>query len=329
MFPVIRKLVVAVLGCLSMLAALAADRQPWPGATADKPLVGIQVKIQSFTPDDARQVRQAGFEFVRFGVWTDHLDRAAYRRQIDNAFAAARSARLPVLLTVRALKPLAPAASSGDAFAATLANAGERTADAIVQLADQHARALVAVELWNEPDLGRYWSTGDVVHTFPLFANALCRRLTERRTAVPIVGFAFARAPLPGSVPDRLLMQTHGAAPHCLDAVAYHAYGMTPAQIRDAAHDIGARYGLPAIVTEVGVPSAGAAGEQRQAKRLRALFDARGHLATPLISLYEWADTAHATDAAQRSYGIVRDDRTPKPALDAVESSLRAVPAGR
>ncbi|WP_353805300.1 hypothetical protein, partial [Acinetobacter baumannii] len=110
----------------------------------------------------------------------------------------------------------------------------------------------------------------------------------------------------PGSVPDRLLAGMVAASPACLDAVSYHAYGMTPPQIRDAARDIRTRYGLPALVTEDGAASAGVDGNARQARRVRMLLDARATLGTPLLSVYEWADTANASDAAQRSYGLVR-----------------------
>ena len=65
-----------------------------------------------------------------------------------------------------------------------------------------------------------------------------------------------------------------------------------------------------------------------RAQRLRALLDARGELDTPLISVYEWADTANASDAAQRSYAV-HADRSPKPALDAVRESLGATPSAR
>ncbi|KVH58760.1 beta-xylosidase [Burkholderia sp. MSMB1072] len=333
----ISTLFVAVALCFAALSpAHADDRARWPAVSDGRPLVGVQAKIQSLTPADARRIRQTGFDFVRFGVWTDRLDRADYRRQIDEAFAAARSARLPVLLTLRTLAPLGPALRDvqradgmreAKADRASLAAAGARFAGTVTQLAAQYDRALVAIELWNEPDLGRYWPTGDVVHTFPPFAEGLCRGLAARRPDVPVVGFGFARPPLPGSVPGRLLAGVHGAAPACLDAVSYHAYGMTPMQIRDAAHGIRVRYGLPALVTEDGAASVGVDGDERQAQRVRALLDARTMLGTPLLSVYEWADTANANDAAQRSYGLVRADRSPKPALDAAGASLRATPS--
>lgn len=322
------KLAAVAAACLLAAAARAAGPVRWPDAASGAPLVGAQVKIQSFTRDDARRIRDTGFTFVRLGAWADRLDQAAYRAQLDDAFAAARSAGLPVLLTVRSLGAFATPRGMGPA-AVSLAGAGERLADAVDALVRRHGRDLIAVELWNEPDLSRYWPTGDVARTFPPFAGALCRRLSKGARAVPIVGFGFARAPLPGSVPGNLLSSVQTAAPGCLDAVSYHAYGMTPAQVRAAARDIDARYGLPAIVTEVGAASTGGDGERRQAHRLRTLLDARGELQTPLISLYEWADTAGADDAAQRSYGIVHADRSPKPALDAVRAALHARPPER
>lgn len=327
----IRKLVGMAACCMLTAAACAAGPLRWPDMPSGQPLVGVQAKIQSFTPDDARAIRDTGFAFVRFGAWAERLDQAAYGAQLDDAFAAARAAGLPVLLTVRALDSLAPslgAASRGEK-GAELARAGERMADAIAALAARHRRDLIAIELWNEPDLDRYWPTGEVAQTFPPFAIALCHRLAEGAPDVPIVGFGFARAPLPGSVPDRLLASVRAAAPACLDAVSYHAYGMTPAQIRAAARDIDVRYGLPALVTEVGAAAVGGDGELRQAHRLRTLLDARGNLHTPLISIYEWADTAEARDTTQRSYGIVRADRSSKPALDAVRAALRAAPPVR
>lgn len=324
----IRKLVALAAGCMLTVAACATDRIHWPDASSGKPLVGVQVKIQSFTRDDARRIRETGFAFVRFGAWADRLDQATYRAQLDEAFDTARSAGLPVLLTVRALGSFTKARVAGPP-AVLLEAAGQRMADAVTALSARHGHDLIAVELWNEPDLDRYWPTGDVAHTFPPFAAAFCRRMSEGTRAVPIVGFGFARAPLPGSVPGGLLASVQTVAPGCLDAVSYHAYGMTPAQIRAAARDIDARYGLPALVTEVGAASVGGDGELRQAHRLSTVLDARGELQTPLISIYEWADTESASDTAQRSYGIVRADRTLKPALDAVRASLHDAPSAR
>ena len=61
--------------------------------------------------------------------------------------------------------------STGNDQTAMLAAAGARLADTVVQLAAQYERELAEVEVWNEPDLSRYWPTGDVTRTFPPFAD--------------------------------------------------------------------------------------------------------------------------------------------------------------
>lgn len=63
----------------------------FPVLAANK-TIGVQVKIQTFSPTDAEQIKAAGFGFVRFGVWTNSLGGPAYQKQISDAFAAARSA---------------------------------------------------------------------------------------------------------------------------------------------------------------------------------------------------------------------------------------------
>ena len=65
----------------------------------------------------------------------------------------------------------------------------------------------------------------------------------------------------------------------------------------------------------------------RAAQRLRALLDARGELDTPLISVYEWADTANASDAAQQLRPCMRTGRR-SPRLMPWES-LGATPSAR
>ncbi|RDS81667.1 beta-xylosidase [Dyella monticola] len=307
-----------------------ADRAYWlasqEGAT---PLVGVQVKLQSFNANDARKIHNAGFAFVRMGVWTDRMGRADYRRALDQAITAAHAAGLPVLLTVRSLGSLAPRAVSRAARAATLAQAGDDMAGLVAQLDRQYGSQLLAIELWNEPDQSKYWPTGDVEETFAPFMHAACERLAVRKPSVPVLGFAFARVPLGGSAAGRLLQPLAGQLPRCLDAISYHAYGMTADQIRAASQALRKRYGLPIAITEDGATSAGLNGADRQAKRVAMLMQSVDAQSASLISIYEWADTPDASDTAQRHYGLLRADRTAKPAFDVIERALRDARASR
>jgi len=283
----------------------------------------VQVKLETFTRDDAQAIRATGFSFVRLGIWTNALHDAAYRERIHAAFDAALSASLPVVATLRTTQPLATG-TYGAAREEALALAGRALADAVFDVEREFATQLVAIELWNEPDLGKYWPTGDVLPTFAPYMRAACAALRAQPRRVPLYGFGFASAPLSGTLPDALLTSVLDGNPGCVDAVSYHAYGMTPAAIREAARDIEQRHRLPAVITEWGVPSAGLLRDSsNQAHRMSDFAAARNDLHTPLVSIYEWKDTRSGDNARERSYGLVDASGRPKPALDAWRDALR------
>lgn len=290
--------------------------------------LGVQVKIETLTADDATSIRQAGFAFVRFGVWSDRWHDPAYRRKVSAAFAAAGSVDLPVLVTVRSTQRLASdnpmPASANDA---SLEVAGARFALAVNEIEQTFGRQILAIELWNEPDLDKYWPTGNVTSTFGPFMRSVCAQLDRESHAVPVFGFGFSRAPHESNVPDSLLRDAMRDSPRCLDAVSYHAYGMSPKEIRDAATDIGSRYRLPAVITEWGVPSAGLLnGMERQGQRIGAFVGALNEMNTRLVSIYEWKDTSSGSKAREQSYGLVSASGAAKPALALVRNAIRALP---
>ncbi len=130
------------LGALALMALGATQVHAsalFPNLPAKN--IGVQVKIQNFTATDAAQIKSAGFGFVRFGVWSDSLTAKAYQKQVSDAFAAAQSAGLPVLLTVRAIKAL-PATSSAE-----VTTAGEGFAKAVTGLQQSYSAQLVAIEV--------------------------------------------------------------------------------------------------------------------------------------------------------------------------------------
>ncbi|SAL70452.1 Cellulase (glycosyl hydrolase family 5) [Caballeronia cordobensis] len=293
--------------------------------------VGVQVKIETFSELDAEKIANAGFAFVRLGVWTDQLDNARYMRRVTAAFSIAARARLPVLLTIRST---VPQIAAGDASPSYLQFVGRQFGARVQTIAQEYAQQLLGIELWNEPDLGRYWPTGDAATTFPPFMSGVCAQIKEPPLHVPVYGFGFSTAPVGDSTASRLLRAALDGSSRCLDAVSYHAYGMTPAQIRNAARELRNRYGLPAVITEWGVPSQGSATSSpaMQARRIGAFvasLDASLDASSiPLFSIYEWKDTARAENARERSFGLVDTDSNAKAALAPVldylgESAVR------
>jgi len=303
---------------LLMLASAVHASDLFPTLPADK-TVGVQVKIQTFTAADAAQIKAAGFGFVRFGVWTNSLGGGAYQKQISDAFAAAKSAQLPVLMTVRSTKALTPA--PGDT--AELAAAGEQLATSVAALEQTYGAQLVAIEIWNEPDLGKYWPTGDFDTTFAPFMSAVCHGLGQKTQTTPLIGFGFAKAPSAGSASTVALNKILSDYPKCLSAVSYHPYGMSRSQIGSAQAFIQQNFHLPGVISEWGAPSlASNGGADGQATKVSTFISDVKQLRVPLTSIYEWKNSDSGGNDRERNFGLLTSDGQPKPAKMAARMLL-------
>ena len=280
---------------------------------------GIQVKIQKFTAADAAEIKAAGFTFVRFGVWSDSLTAKAYQKQVSDAFAAAQSAGLPVLLTVRAIKPLTPTPDNVD----ELTKAGESFATALTGLEKTYSSQLVAIEIWNEPDLETYWPTRNFATTFVPFMSAVCKSLQATAQTTPVVGFGFARAPTAGSASTVALNRIVGEYPKCLDAISYHPYGMTATQISNAQSFIQQNFHLPGVISEWGVSALSSnGGIDGQANKVSAFIVDVKKLNIPLTSIYEWRNSESGSNEREKNFGLLTTDGQPKPAKMAAATQL-------
>jgi hypothetical protein len=283
--------------------------------------IGVQVKIQSFSAADAAQIKAAGFSFVRFGVWSDSLGGATYQKQVSDAFAAARSAGLPVLLTVRAIKPLM--AASGNI--SELVTAGESFANTVTKLETSYSTQLVAIEIWNEPDLETYWPTRNFDTTFVPFMSAMCKSLQDKPQSTPRVGFGFARPPTAGSASTVALNRIVSEYPKCLNAISYHPYGMTSTQISNAQTFIQQNFHLPGVISEWGISAlASNGGVEGQASKIGTFIADVKKLNIPLTSIYEWKNSDSGKNDREKNFGILTSDGQPKPAKMTVETQLNA-----
>ncbi|MER2103090.1 MAG: glycosyl hydrolase family 5 [Pseudomonas atacamensis] len=281
--------------------------------------IGVQVKIQSFTAADAAQIKAAGFSFVRFGVWSDSLTAKTYQKQVSDAFAAAASAGLPVLLTVRAIKAL-PATSPEELNAA-----GAKFANTVTGLEKTWSSQLVAIEIWNEPDLETYWPTRNFDTTFVPFMAGMCKAFEGQPQTTPRVGFGFARPPSAGSASTVAMKSIVSEYPKCLNAVSYHPYGMTATQISNAQTFIQQNFNLPGVISEWGVSAlASNGGPEGQATKINAFITDVKRLNIPLTSIYEWRNSDSGSNDREKNFGFLTSDGQPKPARLSVEGLLNA-----
>ncbi|MFC6335281.1 glycosyl hydrolase family 5 [Pseudomonas sp. CCM 7891] len=312
-----KRLAASTLLMLSTVSQVHAS-ELFPVLAANK-TVGVQVKIQNFTAADAEQIKAAGFGFVRLGVWTNSLGSSAYQKQISDAFAAAKSAELPVLMTVRSTKPLTP--KPGDTN--ELAAAGELFANSVVALEQSYSTQLVAIEIWNEPDLGKYWPTGNFDTTFAPFMSAMCHSLGQKPQTTPLVGFGFAKAPSPGSASTEALSKIVSDYPKCLSAISYHPYGLSDTQIGNVQAFIQQTFHLPGVISEWGVPSLITnGGVNGQASKVGTFISGVKKLNIPLTSLYEWKNSETGGNDRERNFGLMTSDGQEKPAKMATKALL-------
>lgn len=313
-----KRLAASTLLMFSSASQVHAD-ELFPALSADKTF-GVQVKIQNFTAADAGQIKAAGIGFVRFGAWTDNLGNAAYQKQVSDAFAAARSAGLPVLLTIRATEALT---TTGDA--SELARAGESLAQSVLALEQAYRTQLVAIEIWNEPDLEKYWPTGHFETTFVPFMSAMCRTLVPKAPTTPLIGFGFAKAPSAGSESTVALNRIVSEYPKCLSAISYHPYGLSGAQISAAQAFIQQNFHLPGVISEWGVSALSSnGGTEGQASKVSTFISDVKKLNIPLTSVYEWKNSESGGNDREKNFGLLTADGQPKPAETAVRTLLNA-----
>lgn len=306
----LKRLASALLALSAVTHAHASELFPnLPAKT-----IGVQVKIQNFTVEDAAHIKAAGFSFVRFGVWSDSLSAKAYQQQVSDAFAAARSAGLPVLLTVRAIKPLP---------ASDLTTAGESFANALTGLEKSYSAQLVAIEIWNEPDLDTYWPTRNFDTTFVPFMNAVCKSLQGTALTTPRVGYGFARPPTAGSASTVALSRIVSEYPKCLNAISYHPYGMTATQISNAQAFIQQNFHLPGVISEWGISALSSnGGNDGQASKIASFIADVKRLNIPLTSIYEWKNSDTGSNDREKNFGLLTSGGQPKPAKLAAATQL-------
>jgi polysaccharide biosynthesis protein PslG len=287
--------------------------------------VGVQVKIESFKKSDAESIRSSGFDFVRFGVWTDNVSNAAYQAKVKEAFAAADHAKLPVLLTVRSTVSLVTKLSGEEVNAPAMERAGQNFADQVVELEKTYPHQILAVELWNEPNLPKYWPTGEFAKNFAPFMSAVCRTLVKSRPQPPTFGFGFANPPTSDPVSDRVLKDILDNTPDCIDAVSYHTYEASMGVIKVGYQAVKKEYQLPVVISEWGATSLFMrGGEGRQAENVGNFIREAKGTGIPLVSIYEWKDNDSAQGDRERNFGLMKSGSVPKQSMEVVNKALQS-----
>jgi hypothetical protein len=196
-------------------------------------------------------------------------------------------------------------------------------------------------EIWNEPNHVAFWSPrpDPVTYTELLRVSAGAIRAVDPGATVITGGFSPASDDGAEVAPLTFLRGIYeaGGAPY-FDAVGHHPYQYPePPTIRHPAnaflqterlHALMASYGdgaKPIWGTEVGAPTRGARGVSEAEQATWVLEYYRRWNAWPFTGPLLWytARDRGDDDSVEDSYGLVRNDRTPKPALRAFTALMR------
>jgi polysaccharide biosynthesis protein PslG len=190
-------------------------------------------------------------------------------------------------------------------------------------------------EIWNEPNHSPFWGPRPDVGTYTeLLERASAAIKSVQPGAVVITGGMSPAGDTGADIAPVTFLRgiyDHGGQAS-FDAVGHHPYAFpfhptspvdgnaflqTP-QLYDVmtAHGDGAKkiWG-----TEVGVPTRGSVGvgEAGQAERVSEYYDSWNSWSfTGPLLWYKLRDTTAGNDAAERSFGLLHADRSPKPAFD-------------
>jgi hypothetical protein len=197
-------------------------------------------------------------------------------------------------------------------------------------------------EIWNEPNHVPFWGPrpDPIAYTELLKQSSTAIHELDRNAVVMSGGLSPASDSSGEISPLRFLRRVYelGGGPS-LDAVAHHPYqypdrptapGATNAFLQtQAIHDLMVEFGDGAKLiwgTEVGAPTRGpqSVSEPNQAVWLRELYDVwNGWAFTGPLLWYAARDTG-TNATVEDSYGLVRQDRTPKPALAAFDAMVQS-----
>lgn len=325
-----KKTLQGMLCCLLLAAA-----QPSFCATP-KTAITVQVKPDTLQPADAALLEKAGITTVRFGVYySPDLDtlgqKAPEWARYDRLFALLKQHGIRVLMTAYA----PPAVVDGQLQEAHAAKVSEsykpemvraqlhHDLDVVVRNAMQRYGSQIAgIEIWNEPDNRRFWTTVPALGGFASAMSGICET-AKSWPKVPLYGYGFIFLPGGENTTTPLYdeMRKDGGATACLAATSGHFYRDHAELLVKEVEEARKYTGGEIVVTEHGASALpGKRTDVEQADVAMRMLLSSVMAGVPLASIYEFKDTADATPEREKHFGAIRSDGSRKPLYEALHS---------
>jgi len=306
---------------------------PCPDEPGSDRFFGTQTHFGQFRPgvDDVLDlIKGAGIGWIRDEVYWAEIEKEKglfrFPPAYDHYLKAAQARGIQVLLILDFSNPLY--AGSEKRAPATEA---ERQAFA------RYCREVVArcrplgvrhYEIWNEPNASTFWRPQPNPEDYAKLLEPAYRACKEADPGATVLGCSTAGVDL-----DFIGRVMRAGGSRFMDGVSFHPYCQPSPPERRLLTDISKVIKLtpdkPLWITEFGYPThAGAAGvdEETQANYLvRAFLLARTFPAVRRFSWYDFQNDGEDPDEAEFNFGLVRMDKTPKPAYAAYKTMASLV----
>ncbi|NKI69461.1 hypothetical protein GN109_08525 [Collimonas pratensis] len=294
----------------------------------------IQIDPAKITEQDLRGIKEAGFEYVRFGVRPAVA--AVARKNPDYAGLLAQ-------LHALQLKPILTLFGGPDVWGERKANLGGSQkasqpasqsasdfADFALGFMEQHRDPDILWELWNEPEIPTFLTPGLLRPGLVPSVQQICNSLQNQKNPQPykVFGFGFSKMPRASSSSpyDELL---DVSLKTCLSGISIHPYREKPetlladfAEVRQVMGKYG-KSTAPVLASEWGYSSFYPTRDQDG----QALLVLREYLSSvfvrlSLLNIYAWKDAGSDPAAIEGNYGLTSFNGQPKPALLALRRLL-------
>ena len=326
---------------------------PLPDAQHPKfpPLVigrNFGVNVHGEGEVDWEMIAEVGLSFVRIDLTWEATERAPGVYDFTFYDGIARQLR------ARGLRPLFILDYSNPLYAKPVAIQKKPTLkkasapampEAVAAFARWAARAVsrfheydAVFELWNEPDLDDFWPPQSNVHHYVALARAACREIRQTTPEATIIGPAAAKPPTQSrpSTPFLSAVLSSGVL-SCFDGVSVHPYSHIPDLkytsrnwdlLRRLIANSGSRRPPVPINSESGLTTGGGTPLHRPPdEAAQALYVVRMLLldfesGVPISIWYDWRDDGDDASEPENRFGLVRRDRSAKPAYRALKNLL-------
>ena len=290
----------------------------------------VQIDPARITEQDLRKIKEAGFEYVRFGVRPAVA--AVARKNPDYAGLLAQ-------LHALQLKPILTLFGGPDVWGERKANlagsqkpgqAASDFASFALGFMEQHRDPDILWELWNEPEIPTFLKPGLLQPGLVPSVQQICNALQSQQNPQPykVFGFGFSKMPRASSgSPYNELLDV--SLKTCLSGISIHPYRAKPETLLDdfaEVRQVMSKYeksNAPVLASEWGYSSFYPTRDQDG----QALLVLREYLSSvfvrlSLLNIYAWKDAGSDPAAIEDNYGLTSLQGQPKPALLALQHLL-------